>query len=65
LSGTTARGGRILQVCEMPSLFRLVVALAVLAALAYGAMFTLATFVQPKPREMSVTIPQDRLARPH
>jgi hypothetical protein len=49
----------------MPSLIRLVAALAVLAALAYGAMFTLATFVEPKSREMSVAIPQDRLAKPH
>jgi len=49
----------------MPSLLRLVVALAILAALAYGAMFALATFVELRPREMSVTIPQDRLAKPH
>jgi hypothetical protein len=28
-------------------------------------MFTLANFVQPKPREITVTIPQDRLAKPH
>jgi len=49
----------------MPSLIRLVVALAILAALAYGTMFALATFVELRPREMSVTIPQDRLAKPH
>jgi len=49
----------------MPSLIRLIVALGLLCGLAYGAMFPLATFVQPKPREITVTIPPDRLAKPH
>lgn len=49
----------------MPSLIRLILALGVLAGLGYGAMFSLATFVQPKPREITVTIPPDRLAKPH
>ena len=48
----------------MPSLIRLILALGVLAGLAYGAMFSLATFVQPRPREITVTIPPDRLAKP-
>ncbi|HEX2654049.1 MAG TPA: histidine kinase [Xanthobacteraceae bacterium] len=48
----------------MPSLFRLLMALGILAGLAYGVVFTLATYVQPKPREMTVTIPQERLAKP-
>jgi hypothetical protein len=48
----------------MPSLFRLVVALGVVAVLAYGAMFYLANFVMPTPREITVTIPQDRFAKP-
>jgi hypothetical protein len=45
----------------MPSLIRLLVVLGVLGGLAYAAMFSLATFVKPQPREISVTIPQDRL----
>jgi hypothetical protein len=49
----------------MPSLLRLLVVLGVLGGLAYGAMFALAHFVQPKPREITVTIPQDRLLKPH
>jgi hypothetical protein len=49
----------------MPSLLRLLVVLGVLGGLAYGAMFALAYFVQPKPREITVTIPQDRLLKPH
>jgi hypothetical protein len=49
----------------MPSLMRLIVALGLLGGLAYGAMFALANYVQPKPREITVTIPPDRLAKPH
>jgi hypothetical protein len=49
----------------MPSLIRLILALGLLGGLAYGAMFSLASFVTPKPREITVTIPPDRLAKPH
>ena len=49
----------------MPSLLRLLVILGVLGGLTYAAMFTLAHFVQPKSREMSVTIPPERLLKPH
>lgn len=45
----------------MPSLFRFLFVLGVLAALAYGAMFALVVFVEPEPRPMTVTIPPDRL----
>jgi hypothetical protein len=45
----------------MPSLIRLLLILGFLGGAAYGAMFSLATFVQPKPREITVTIPQDKL----
>jgi hypothetical protein len=48
----------------MPSLIRLIVALGLLFGLAYGAMFSLATFVQPKPREITVTLPPEKLAKP-
>ena len=47
----------------MPSLIRLLVVLGILSGFAYGAVFALATLVQPKPREISVTIPQDRLTK--
>ena len=49
----------------MPSLVRILVVLGLLAGLAYAAMFALVNFVQPKPREITVTIPQDRLLKPH
>jgi hypothetical protein len=45
----------------VPTLFRFLAVLAVLGAIVAGAMFGLATFVEPTPREMSVTIPAGRL----
>lgn len=45
----------------MPTLFRFFAILAILAGLVFAAMFALATFVQPVPREMSVTIPASKL----
>jgi hypothetical protein len=47
----------------MPSLIRLLVLLGLLSGLAYGAVVALAMFVEPKPREITVTIPQDRLSK--
>jgi hypothetical protein len=49
----------------MPSLFRLIVALGIIGGLIYGAMFTLANFVEPKPREITVTVPPDRFIKQH
>jgi hypothetical protein len=45
----------------VPTLFRLIVILAILAGLGYAGMWALATFVEPEPREMSSTIPPTRL----
>jgi hypothetical protein len=47
----------------MPSLVRLIVVLGLMGGFAYGAVFALATFVQPKPREITITIPQDKLTK--
>jgi hypothetical protein len=55
----------ILSLNSMPSLFRLIVALGIIGGLIYGAMFTLANFVEPKPREISVTVPPDRFVKQH
>ncbi|MGE9010696.1 hypothetical protein ACO2JO_19090 [Leptospira interrogans] len=41
----------------MPSLFRFLTTVAIIVGVGYGAMFALANFVNPKPREMIVTIP--------
>lgn len=45
----------------MPSLIRFLIGLVVLAVIAVGAMFALANFVEPKPREMTIRVPQERL----
>lgn len=44
----------------MPSLLRLLAVIAILCAVVYVGLFALANFVQPKPREISVTIPPDK-----
>ena len=44
----------------MPSLVRLLAVIAILSAAVYGGLFALAHYVQPKPREISVSIPPDK-----
>jgi hypothetical protein len=46
----------------MPSLFRFLTVVGVLAGLVYGAMFVLAKF-DPKPREITVSIPPERFSK--
>jgi hypothetical protein len=45
----------------MPSLIRLLLVLGLLGGLACGAVVLLAMFVEPKAREITMAIPQDRL----
>jgi hypothetical protein len=45
----------------MPSLLRLLFVLGLLGGLAYGGIVSLALLVQPQQREMSVTVPHERL----
>ena len=47
----------------MPSLFRFLTVVAIIAGVVYGAIYALANFVNPKPREMTVTIPPDRFLK--
>lgn len=44
----------------MPSLLRLLAVIGIIIAVVYGGLYSLAHFVQPKPREMSVSIPPDQ-----
>lgn len=48
---------------QMPTLFRLLFVIALLAGLVYGGMLALAYLVEPRTRDMSFTIPQERLNR--
>jgi hypothetical protein len=47
----------------MPSLLRFLTVVAVICGVIYGAIFALANFVNPKPREMTVTIPADKFLK--
>ena len=48
----------------MPSLLRFLLVVGVLAGVIYGAIYALASFVQPTPREITVTVPRDILTKP-
>jgi hypothetical protein len=50
----------ITGVLSMPSLIRLLTVLAILCAVVYGGLYSLAHFVQPTPREMSVYVPPSK-----
>ena len=45
----------------MPTLSRFLVTIGVIVGLAYGAMFALVTYVEPKKGEMTVRIPVEKL----
>jgi hypothetical protein len=47
----------------MPSLIKFLLLLAILAGAGYGGLWVLANLVEPHQREITVTIPQDRLGK--
>ncbi len=47
----------------MPSLFRFLTVVAVIVGVAYGALFALANFVTPKPREITLTVQPDKFLK--
>jgi hypothetical protein len=47
----------------MPSLFRFLTVVAVIVGVVYGAIYALANFVNPKPREMTINIPADKFLK--
>ncbi len=44
----------------VPTLFRFLFVVAILAGLGFAAMFALATLVNPEPREITVPVPTQR-----
>jgi hypothetical protein len=48
----------------MPTLFRFLLVVGVLGALVYAGAFFLTRHVDLQPREMTVTIPPDKLFKP-
>jgi hypothetical protein len=49
----------------MPALFRILLVLGLLFGSVYGAMYALANWYNPKPREITVSVPPDRFMKPH
>ena len=47
----------------MPSLFRFLTVVAIIVGVVYGAIFALANFVNPKPREMTINVHQDKFLK--
>ena len=47
----------------MPSLLRFLTVVAIIAGVVYGAIFALANFVNPKPREMTINVSQDKFLK--
>ena len=48
----------------MPSLLRFLTVIGIIFGICYGVLWSLATFVTPKEREISVTVPPDKFVRP-
>ena len=55
---------RRLPSAKMPSLFRFLLVIGLLGGLVYAGVFWLTQYVEPQPREMTVTIPPDKLFKP-
>jgi hypothetical protein len=47
----------------MPSLFRFLTVVGLLGVIIYGGMIALAHWFDPKPREITVSVPADRFAK--
>jgi hypothetical protein len=47
----------------MPTLMRLIMVLATLAVAVYGAAWVLANYLEPAPRTITITVPQDRFGK--
>jgi hypothetical protein len=49
----------------MPTLFRFALILCLLGGLGYAAIYALAYLYDPKPREITVSIPPDKFSKQH
>lgn len=45
----------------MPSLFRLLIVIGIIAGIGYGIMFALVNYVEPKDREITIRVPSEQL----
>jgi len=53
----------VLGVLTMPTLFRFLTVVAVIGGLIYGGIYALANFVNPNPRDMTVTVAPDKFIK--
>jgi len=53
------------RAASMPSLLRFLTVIGIIFGICYAAIYALATYVDPKPREITVTIPPDRFVKQH
>ncbi len=58
-----ARRPRAKKHAPMPSLLRFLTVIGIIFGVCYGTIWAVATFVDPKPREITVTIPPDRFVK--
>lgn len=47
----------------MPTLFRLLVVLGLIGGIGYGAVWALANYIDPSPRQITITVPQERIGK--
>ena len=47
----------------MPTLSRFLLVLVLIGVAGFGAVYALATFIEPKPREITIRVPTDRLLK--
>lgn len=48
----------------MPSLMKFLVVLIVVGGASFAAMYYLANYIEPKPRELTIRVPSDRFREP-
>jgi hypothetical protein len=64
-SGARIAANFAIGTTSMPSLIRLLTVIAILCGVVYGGLYSLAHFVQPSPREMSVSISPSKFYKEH
>ena len=47
----------------MPSLLRFITVIGIIFGIGYAVIYSLATFIDPKPREITITIPADKFVK--
>jgi len=47
----------------MPSLMRFLLVIGIIFGIGYAVVFALATLIDPKPREITVTVPPDKFVK--